>query len=70
MLQFKNNRNNNKQKKITDIDLMATDENGSLRTVTRDKSGVRNEGTKQTKVGIKVQISTVIHSAILHYTGH
>lgn len=53
-------------KKITDINLMAADENGSL----RDKSGVRNQGTKQTKVRIKVQISTVIHSAILRYTGH
>lgn len=56
MLQFKNNRNNNNNtttttnKKITDINLMAAGENGSLRTVTRDKSGVRNEGTKQTKV--------------------
>lgn len=54
MLQFKNNRNNNNttttNEKITDVDLMAADENGSLRTVTRDKSGIRNEGTKQTKV--------------------
>lgn len=52
MLRFKNNQNNNTttNKKITDVNLMAADENGSLGTVTSEKSGVRNEGTKPTKV--------------------
>lgn len=50
MLQFKNNQNNNTttNKRITDINLMAADENGSLQAVMGDRSGVRNQGTKQT----------------------